>query len=260
MCRPMLMTVVLVLFLGAEARKLKATVAQGSVVVSGSGSVVSNCEAKNGNTAICDAVAVSDGKNRAVAVSKGFAETANVFVQSVAKAIGELEWEAPEIEAKPLQPEKEDIIPWGMKRVSRSQVKMAKPQKAVSQVEMQRLPKSVLSRHCQQHQWGQPSFEKLVEVSEGYRDKASLVRAGWGDAHAEEENSFEILNLYYDPDEYRGWEMQVQRNLARVNEDRIDYEVLEKLIVCIDKLYEEEGSILVFLPVAERPMSRVLIS
>ncbi|GMH43005.1 hypothetical protein BSKO_10927 [Bryopsis sp. KO-2023] len=65
-----------------------------------------------------------------------------------------------------------------MKRVSRSQVKMAKPQKAVSQVEMQRLPKSVLSRHCQQHQWGQPSFEKLVEVSEGYRDAVSVeVRA-----------------------------------------------------------------------------------
>ncbi|GMH42979.1 hypothetical protein BSKO_10901 [Bryopsis sp. KO-2023] len=89
MCRPMLLTVVLVLFFGAEARKLKATVAQGSVVVSGSGSAVSNCEAKNGNTAICDAVAVSDGKNRAVAVSKGSAETADVFVQSVAKAIGE---------------------------------------------------------------------------------------------------------------------------------------------------------------------------
>jgi len=40
-----------------------------------------------------------------------------------------------------------------------------------------------------------------------------------------------------------------RRNLARVNEDAIDFELLEELIIFIDdSLGEESGAILVFLP------------
>ncbi|GMH42938.1 hypothetical protein BSKO_10860 [Bryopsis sp. KO-2023] len=84
---PILMALFLALFLGAEARKLEAS-AQASASLSGGGAAVAKCNAKDKNTAKCDAVGVSDGKNRAVAVAVGSAETADVFVQSVAKAIG----------------------------------------------------------------------------------------------------------------------------------------------------------------------------
>ncbi|GMH32857.1 hypothetical protein BSKO_00691 [Bryopsis sp. KO-2023] len=87
MCNPMLTALFLAFFLGAEARNLAAT-SHATAVVIGPGSASSDCSATNGNTAICDSVAVSDGTRKAVAVSKGKADTADVVVQSVAKAIG----------------------------------------------------------------------------------------------------------------------------------------------------------------------------
>lgn len=79
------------------------------------------------------------------------------------------------------------------------------------------------------------------------REKSSLVGSGWGDTTGEEHNTFEVLNPYYDPEEYKDWDLVVRRNLARVNEDKIDYELLEQLVLYINAHFRE-GCILVFLP------------
>ena len=65
---------------------------------------------------------------------------------------------------------------------------------------------------------------------------------GWGD-----EEGQETLNPYYDPDLYSEYSPAVCRNLRRVNEDRIDMELIETLVTHIDET-EPEGAILVFLP------------
>ena len=65
---------------------------------------------------------------------------------------------------------------------------------------------------------------------------------GWGD-----EEGQETLNPHYDPDLYSEYSPAVRRNLRRVNEDRIDMELIEALVTHIDES-EPEGAILVFLP------------
>jgi hypothetical protein len=69
------------------------------------------------------------------------------------------------------------------------------------------------------------------------------AQAGWGDDHADAA----ALNPHYDPELYGGYSAAARRNLARLDENRIDYDLLEELVAHIDASYEE-GAILVFLP------------
>eukprot|EP00873_Tetraselmis_striata_P037555 jgi/Tetstr1/457819/TSEL_044364.t1 len=83
--------------------------------------------------------------------------------------------------------------------------------------------------------------KKRLENSVG-GDKARLLRSGWGDDAGDAP-----LNRDYDPERYAHLPDYVRRNLGRVNEQRIDFELLEELIGHIDEAFEE-GAILVFLP------------
>ncbi len=69
------------------------------------------------------------------------------------------------------------------------------------------------------------------------------MQAGWGDDAADAG----ALNPHYDPDMYADFSVATRRNLARLDENRIDYDLLEELVAHIDASYEE-GAILVFLP------------
>lgn len=70
----------------------------------------------------------------------------------------------------------------------------------------------------------------------------SCRRAGWGD-----DGGGEALNPDYDPELYVHLSAATRRNLGRVDEHRIDFDMLEELIVHIDENYDE-GAVLVFLP------------
>ncbi len=83
--------------------------------------------------------------------------------------------------------------------------------------------------------------QRRLENAAGARNRAA-VRSGWGDDGADE-----ILNPNYDEEQYEGYSISVQRNMARVNEDRIDFDLLEDLVGYIHE-NEEAGAILVFLP------------
>lgn len=77
-----------------------------------------------------------------------------------------------------------------------------------------------------------------------HRGKKNLVLSAWGDDSILLEDR---VNPYYVPSNYRSYAEQTQLNLKRLNEDVIDYDLLEDLICHIDKTCEE-GAILVFLP------------
>jgi hypothetical protein len=68
-------------------------------------------------------------------------------------------------------------------------------------------------------------------------------QAGWGDDEADAGP----LNPHYDAGRYGHLSAPARRNLARVDENRIDYDLLEELIGHIDATCEE-GAILAFLP------------
>ncbi|CAA2984994.1 D -box ATP-dependent RNA helicase D 7, chloroplastic isoform X2 [Olea europaea subsp. europaea] len=76
------------------------------------------------------------------------------------------------------------------------------------------------------------------------RGKKNLVLASWGD---ESMLSEEYINPFYDPSNYQNYSEQTRQNLRKLNEDIIDYDLLEDLICHIDETYAE-GAILVFLP------------
>ncbi|KAL5566445.1 hypothetical protein UlMin_029609, partial [Ulmus minor] len=76
------------------------------------------------------------------------------------------------------------------------------------------------------------------------RGKKNLVLSGWGD---ETLLSEEYVNPYYVPDNYQSYGEQTRLNLRRLNEDVIDYDLLEDLVCHVDETCGE-GSILVFLP------------
>ncbi|CAD5315786.1 unnamed protein product [Arabidopsis thaliana] len=76
------------------------------------------------------------------------------------------------------------------------------------------------------------------------RGKKNLMLAGWGDSYLVSEDS---LNTSYDSSNYESYSDQTRKNLKRLNEDIIDYDLLEELICHIDDTCEE-GAILVFLP------------
>ncbi|KAL1204479.1 DExH-box ATP-dependent RNA helicase DExH7 [Cardamine amara subsp. amara] len=85
--------------------------------------------------------------------------------------------------------------------------------------------------------------DKLGSVNDR-RGKKNLVLAGWGDDYLLTED---CLNPFYVSSSYNSYSDQTQKNLKRLNEDTIDYELLEELICHIDDTCEE-GAILVFLP------------
>ncbi|KAK7265506.1 hypothetical protein RJT34_33126 [Clitoria ternatea] len=76
------------------------------------------------------------------------------------------------------------------------------------------------------------------------RGKKNLVLSAWGD---ESLLSEEHLNPYFVPSFYKSYSEQTQQNLKRLNEEVIDYDLLEDLICYIDETCGE-GAILVFLP------------
>ncbi|XP_057446913.1 DExH-box ATP-dependent RNA helicase DExH7, chloroplastic-like [Lotus japonicus] len=76
------------------------------------------------------------------------------------------------------------------------------------------------------------------------RGKKNLVLSGWGDESLLSEES---SNPYFVPSNYQSYSEQAQQNLKRLNEDVIDYDLLEDLICFIDETHGE-GAILVFLP------------
>ncbi|XP_006494370.2 DExH-box ATP-dependent RNA helicase DExH7, chloroplastic isoform X2 [Citrus sinensis] len=76
------------------------------------------------------------------------------------------------------------------------------------------------------------------------RGKKNLVLSGWGDDSLLSE---EYINPYYDPSDYGSYSEQTRQNLKRLNEDVIDYDLLEDLVCHVDETCGE-GAILVFLP------------
>ncbi|XP_057466071.1 DExH-box ATP-dependent RNA helicase DExH7, chloroplastic-like isoform X1 [Actinidia eriantha] len=85
--------------------------------------------------------------------------------------------------------------------------------------------------------------EKNDPVS-NHRGKKNLVLSAWGDESLLSEDS---INPYYIPSIYQAYSDQTRQNLRRLNEDVIDYDLLEDLVHFIDETYPE-GAILVFLP------------
>ncbi|XP_015580752.1 DExH-box ATP-dependent RNA helicase DExH7, chloroplastic isoform X1 [Ricinus communis] len=76
------------------------------------------------------------------------------------------------------------------------------------------------------------------------RGKKNLVLSGWGDDSLLSE---EIINPHFVSSNYQSYSEQTQKNLKRLDEDIIDYDLLEDLIFHVDQTYGE-GAILVFLP------------
>lgn len=71
------------------------------------------------------------------------------------------------------------------------------------------------------------------------------MQAGWGD-DAQDPLDYP-LNPHFNPETLADYSISTRRNLARIDEDRIDYDLLEELVTYIDQEYDE-GAILVFLP------------
>eukprot|EP00252_Welwitschia_mirabilis_P022645 TRINITY_DN6191_c0_g1_i1.p1 TRINITY_DN6191_c0_g1~~TRINITY_DN6191_c0_g1_i1.p1 ORF type:complete len:1460 (-),score=349.95 TRINITY_DN6191_c0_g1_i1:511-4890(-) len=76
------------------------------------------------------------------------------------------------------------------------------------------------------------------------RGRKNLIRSGWGDESLLEDNN---INVHYDEDLYLNYSKQTRRNLKLLNEDVIDYDLLEDLVRYIDNQFEP-GAMLVFLP------------
>lgn len=94
------------------------------------------------------------------------------------------------------------------------------------------------------------SNEKRAAVGH-HRGKRNLVLSAWGD---ETLLSEDLINPYYVPTHYQSYSEETQQNLRKLNEDIIDYDLLEDLVCYIDETHPE-GAILVFLPgVAEIEM------
>ncbi|KAJ0020057.1 hypothetical protein Pint_31398 [Pistacia integerrima] len=77
-----------------------------------------------------------------------------------------------------------------------------------------------------------------------HRGKKNLVLSAWGDDSMLSE---EYINPYYIPSSYQSFGEQTQQNLKRLNEDVIDYDLLEDLVCHVDETCSE-GAILIFLP------------
>lgn len=71
------------------------------------------------------------------------------------------------------------------------------------------------------------------------------MQAGWGDDAKDPLDT--PLNPHFNAEDLAEYSTSTRRNLARLDEDRIDFDVLEELVTFIDQEYDE-GAILVFLP------------
>ncbi|XP_062083856.1 DExH-box ATP-dependent RNA helicase DExH7, chloroplastic isoform X2 [Humulus lupulus] len=91
--------------------------------------------------------------------------------------------------------------------------------------------------------YGASGKEKSGPVN-NRRGMKNLVLQAWGDDTLLSE---ERVNPYYVPESYHSYSEQTQQNLKRLNEDFIDYDLLEDLVCHIDETCSE-GAILVFLP------------
>ncbi|GKV32188.1 hypothetical protein SLEP1_g40810 [Rubroshorea leprosula] len=76
------------------------------------------------------------------------------------------------------------------------------------------------------------------------RGKKNLVLSAWGDDSLLSED---YINPYYVATSYQSYSEQTQQNLKRLNEDVIDYDLLEDLVYHVDETCGE-GAILIFLP------------
>ncbi|XP_078435192.1 RNA helicase family protein isoform X2 [Wolffia australiana] len=87
-----------------------------------------------------------------------------------------------------------------------------------------------------------------TKVNQSYvgnrRGKKHLALSSWGD---EESPLDEYVNPNYNPSSYEEYSEQTRQNLKRLNEDILDYDLLEDLIFHIDNNWPL-GAILVFLP------------
>lgn len=91
--------------------------------------------------------------------------------------------------------------------------------------------------------YGTSSGEKTGPVNNS-RGKKNLVLSGWGDDSLLSE---EYINPNYVKDTYQSYSERTRQNLKRLNEDVIDYDLLEDLVCHVDETCAE-GAILVFLP------------
>lgn len=73
----------------------------------------------------------------------------------------------------------------------------------------------------------------------------SWVQAGWGDDAQDPLDT--PLNPHFNREGLEEYSKSTLRNLARLDEDRIDFDLLEELVTYIDQEYGD-GAILVFLP------------
>lgn len=71
------------------------------------------------------------------------------------------------------------------------------------------------------------------------------LQAGWGDDARDPLDA--PLNPHFKHEDLSQYSRSTQRNLARLDEDRIDFDLLEELVTYIDQEYGD-GAILVFLP------------
>ncbi|XP_038878021.1 DExH-box ATP-dependent RNA helicase DExH7, chloroplastic isoform X2 [Benincasa hispida] len=76
------------------------------------------------------------------------------------------------------------------------------------------------------------------------RGKKNLILSGWGDDALLSEA---CTNPHYNSDCYQSYSELTHKNLERLNEHVIDYDLLEDLVIHVDKAFDE-GAILVFLP------------
>ncbi|KAK5841973.1 DExH-box ATP-dependent RNA helicase DExH7, chloroplastic [Gossypium arboreum] len=76
------------------------------------------------------------------------------------------------------------------------------------------------------------------------RGKKNLVLSAWGDDSLLSED---YVNPHYDSSSYQSYSEQTQQNLKRLNEDVIDYDLLEDLVCHVDETCDK-GAILIFLP------------
>lgn len=84
--------------------------------------------------------------------------------------------------------------------------------------------------------------QRRLENAVGARNRAA-VRSGWGDGEADGPP----LNPHYDADLYEEFSAGTRRNLGRVDEDRIDFDLIEELVSMVHET-QGEGAILIFLP------------
>ncbi|PNT42604.1 hypothetical protein POPTR_004G222900v4 [Populus trichocarpa] len=87
------------------------------------------------------------------------------------------------------------------------------------------------------------AFDKSGPV-DNHRGKKNLVLSAWGD---DSQLSEDCINPHYISTSYQTYSEQTQKNLKRLNEEIIDYDLLEDLICYVDETCGE-GAILIFLP------------